>query len=343
MTRRAFALYAAGVAAAGSLQAGPRICVQNVRRAFHNGEHNAFTDLTWFQGRIYLAFRSCPDGHMIFPTSTVRVLVSENLGQDWREVHRFSAPQRDVRDPHFLVFQDKLFVYSGTWYCGEGPPEAREANDMLGYAAVSADGEHWEGPYALEGTYGHYIWRAAEFGGKAFLCGRRKKSFDKTEVTSDEGRRITQSVMLESDDGLIWRTRGLFQEEWGNETAFQFASDGTVTAVARTLHNAQDATSRPPNPPSRRCIGSRTTRSRRSRACPREATIPTRASWSFLPAAPSFPGIRRTRRTPLGSRSRLSTWRSWPWAHADGSYFEQRAPSSFKSASTISRTSCSNE
>jgi hypothetical protein len=245
MTRRAFALSAAGLAAAGA-QAGPRICAQNIRRAFHNGEHNAFTDLTWFQGRIYLAFRSCPDGHMIFPTPTVRVLVSENLGADWREVHRFSAPQRDVRDPHFLIFQGRLFVYSGAWYCGDGPPEAREANDMLGYAAVSSDGERWEGPYALEGTYGHYIWRAAEFGGKAYLCGRRKKGFVKTPVTSDEGRRITESAMLESDDGLIWRTRGFFQQEWGNETAFQFASDGTVTAIARTLKNAQLCRSQPP-------------------------------------------------------------------------------------------------
>jgi hypothetical protein len=52
--------------------------------------------------------------------------------------------------------------------------------------------------------------------------------------------------MLESDDGLVWRTRALFQEEWGNETAFQIASDGGVTAVARTLHNAQLCRSRPP-------------------------------------------------------------------------------------------------
>lgn len=246
MTRRGFTLAAAGAAIVRSGKAAPAVCVRNIRRAFHNGEHNAFTDLTWFQGRLYLTFRSCPDGHMVFPTSTIRVLVSENLGADWREVHRFSVPKRDVRDPHFLVFQGKLFVYTGTWYCGDGPPEVREANQMLGYAAVSRDGEHWEGPHELEGTYGHYVWRAAELGGKAYLCGRRKKDFVEMPVTSEDGRRITESAMLESEDGLAWRTRALLQEEWGNETAFQLASDGTVTAVARTVGNAQLCRSRPP-------------------------------------------------------------------------------------------------
>ena len=246
MTRRNFTLAAAAAAAASTLQAGPAVRVDNVRRAFHNGEHNAFTDLAWFQGKIYLTFRSCPDGHMIFPSSTIRVLVSENLGQDWREVHRFSVPRRDVRDPHFLVFQDKLFVYSGTWHCGDGPPKVREANQMLGYAAVTADGDSWTGPHQLEGTYGHYIWRAAHFGGKAYLRGRRKRGFVEMDVTSDEGRRLTESVMLESDDGLRFRTRAFFQEEFGNETAFQFASDGSVTAIARTVGNAQLCRSSPP-------------------------------------------------------------------------------------------------
>ncbi|MEZ5361508.1 MAG: hypothetical protein R2748_03990 [Bryobacterales bacterium] len=246
MTRRGFGLTAAGAALAAGLHAAPNVCVRNVRRAFHNGEHNAFTDLTWFQGRIYLTFRSCPDGHMIFPTSTIRVLESEDLGQNWREVHHFSAPKRDVRDPHFLVFDDKLFVYSGTWYCGDGPPKQREANQMLGYAAVSRDGRSWDGPYELEGTYGHYIWRAAAFAGRAYLCGRRKRSFAELPVTSEEGRRITESVMLESEDGLRFRTAGFFQKEWGNETAFQIASDGAVTAVARTIGKAQLCRSLPP-------------------------------------------------------------------------------------------------
>jgi hypothetical protein len=45
----------------------PGVRVQNVRRVFHNGEHNAFTDLIRWKGKYWLAFRSCPDGTWYFP------------------------------------------------------------------------------------------------------------------------------------------------------------------------------------------------------------------------------------------------------------------------------------
>ena len=45
----------------------PEVRVNSIRRVFYNGEHNAFTDLCRFQGQLYLTFRSCPDGHMVYP------------------------------------------------------------------------------------------------------------------------------------------------------------------------------------------------------------------------------------------------------------------------------------
>ena len=110
----------------------PRVTVSNVRRVFHNGEHNAFTDLVKFGEQYYLAFRSCPDGHMVHPTSSIVVLVSDDL-RDWKQVHRFRVPKRDTRDPHFLVFKNRLFVYTGTWYSGETtlPREDYDLNKHL--------------------------------------------------------------------------------------------------------------------------------------------------------------------------------------------------------------------
>lgn len=209
--------------------AEPAVRVSNIRRVFHNGEHNAFTDLCAFRGRYYLTFRSCPDGHMVHPTSSVIVLVSDDL-REWQLVQRFGVEQRDVRDPHFLVFRDRLFVYTGTWYCGASSPETRNINQHLGFAAWTDDGQEWHGPVMLEGTYGHYIWRAAAYGGKAWLCGRRRQGF--AEVPN-ERRELLQSALLESDDGLVWKTRGLFQETQGDETAFLFEADGRILAVAR--------------------------------------------------------------------------------------------------------------
>lgn len=223
----------------------PTVQVTNVRRVFHNGEHNAFTDLVRWQDRFWLAFRSCPDGHAVHPTASVIVLASPDL-QQWTEAHRFRVARRDTRDPHFLVFQDKLFVYTGTWYCGDtAPPRADYTlNKHLGYAAWTADGRQWHSPIMLEGTFGHYVWRAATFGGKAYLCGRRNREFDMTAL--GEGA-LVESLMLESDDGLIWRKRALFQEKQGDETAFLFEPDGRILGIGRRGGSqAQLLTSLPP-------------------------------------------------------------------------------------------------
>ena len=223
----------------------PKVTVTNLRRVFHNGEHNAFTDLVRFRGHIYLAFRSCPDGHMVFPTSCIIVMRSPD-GAKWEEAHRFSVPLRDTRDPHFLVFKEKLFIYTGTWYAGAAAP-AREDYDLnkhLGYAAWTDDGAKWHGPIMLEGTFGHYIWRAAAFGNKAYLCGRRKLGF---EIGPRGEPRKVESLMLESDDGLIWRKRAVFQEIEGDETAFMFEPDGSVIGIGRRGNApAQLLRSKPP-------------------------------------------------------------------------------------------------
>ena len=208
----------------------PLVRVENAREVFDNGEHNAFTDLIRFRDRLYLTFRSCPDGHMVHGTSSIIVLVSDD-GREWRQVYRFRVPNRDTRDPHFLEFQGRLFVYTGTWYSGPGklPREKYEFNKHLGFGVWTHDGESWSEPVMLEGTYGHYIWRAAAFDGTAYLCGRRKANF----AERPRAEVVVQSVMLESDDGLVWRKRALFQEQTGDETAFMFDAHGEVLAVSR--------------------------------------------------------------------------------------------------------------
>lgn len=210
----------------------PNVRVESVRRAYSNGEHNAFTDLTRFRGHLYLTFRSCPDGHMVHPTASIRILKSADEGQTWTENHQFKVAKRDTRDPHFLVFRDKLFVYTGTWYSGDKtiPPKEYDVNLHLGYAAWSDDGQNWHSPVMLEGTFGHYIWRAAAHGDKAYLCGRRKPEF---EVLGKGEPRTMESLMLESDDGLVWRKRAVFQTVVGDETAFRFEPDGRVIAIGR--------------------------------------------------------------------------------------------------------------
>jgi hypothetical protein len=224
--------------------APPGVRVTNVRRAFHNGEHNAFTDLVRFQDRFYLTFRSCPDGHMVHASASVIVLESADA-QTWEQVHCFHVAKRDTRDPHFLVLRDRLFVYTGTWYSGDTTiaPADYDLNLHLGFAVWSEDGRAWHGPVMLEGTFGHYIWRAATHGDRAFLCGRRKIGF---EVTARGEGRDVESLMLESADGLTWHKRAVFQEIRGDETAFLFESNGSLVGIGRSQDKAQLLRSAPP-------------------------------------------------------------------------------------------------
>ena len=227
-----------------SFAEAPKVAVSDVRKVFDNGRHNAFTDLTKFQGALYLAFRDCPDGHGVSPNASVIILTSKDA-REWKQVHRFSVPKRDTRDPHFLVFKDRLFVYTGTWYSGDTPAKSEdlEMNLHLGYAVWSDNGEVWSDPTLLEGTFGHYIWRAAAYGEKAFLCGRRKIGF---EVGPKREPNEVESLMLESDDGLIWRKRATFQEIAGDETAFLFDQEGNILGVGRRRPRAQLLRSKPP-------------------------------------------------------------------------------------------------
>jgi hypothetical protein len=206
----------------------PAVRVENIRRAFHNGEHNAFTDLVRWRGKFWLTFRSSPDGHGVFPSGSVVVLTSDDT-KTWRQVHRFSVVERDTRDPHFLIFKGKLFVYSGAAYVGKERIRGTEWNAHYGYATWTADGTTWAKAKALEGTYGHYIWRAAAFGDKAYLCARRWRGH-----IPGADRTTMEAALLESDDGLTWRFRSFIQETEGNETALLFQPDGTLLTVSRT-------------------------------------------------------------------------------------------------------------
>ena len=214
-----------------AIVATPQVEVGEVRRVFDNGEHNAFTDLIRFGDHYYLTFRSCPDGHMVHPSSSIVILRSDDCLQ-WEQVHRFNVPLRDTRDPHVLEFKGQLFVYTGTWYSGETTLDRADydLNKHLGYAVASGDGSSWSAPKLLEGTFGHYIWRAQKHGELAYLCGRRKQNF--AMRPRGEGTDV-ESAMLVSEDGWVWKTHALFQETQGDETAFQFEADGTLLGVAR--------------------------------------------------------------------------------------------------------------
>ena len=182
---------------------------------------------------------------MLFTSSCI-VVMSSSDGVDWTQDHSFSVANRDVRDPHFLVFRDKLFVYTGAWWVTPGNAEERDVNDHLGFCAWTEDGENWHGPRMLDGTHGHYIWRAATLDGTAYLNGRRIRNFE-VLARRDEPPEWMESWLLHSADGFAWTPLSLIQPAHGDETAFLFGDQDELLAVARSGGRlAQLCSARPP-------------------------------------------------------------------------------------------------
>ena len=63
-----------------------------VRVAFGDGTHCAFTDMCLFRGSVYIAFRSSPKGHLVTEDAAIVVLRSQDQGESFAEVHRFRSP-----------------------------------------------------------------------------------------------------------------------------------------------------------------------------------------------------------------------------------------------------------
>jgi hypothetical protein len=224
-----------------------------VRTAFGDGSHCAFTDLARFGSRIYLAFRSSPVGHSPDPSGEIVCLSSGDDGQNWEPACRFSlSDSRDPRDPHFLVFNGKLFIYTGAWLCNPLPGQPASSsggasvdslgnlsntgwsidiNEMIGFAVWTEDGASWSAPTQLEGTQSHYIWRVAAQQGRAFMSARRRRGF---VVGSEEAPAADiECALLTSQDGLAWSVTSLFAEHHGDETAFLLERDGSILGLVR--------------------------------------------------------------------------------------------------------------
>lgn len=210
----------------------PAVRIESIRQVYDDGDHNAFTDLCHFNGSIYLTFRTCPGGHMLYTSSRIIIMRSQD-GQNWQQVYSFSVPDRDVRDPHFVVFGDRLFVYSGTWLVNPDDPNDTVMNEHLGYGVWSSDGSTWSDPQMLEGTHGHYIWRGISIDDTVYLCGRRLRDFEAVPDKAERKDR-TETWLLRSSDGLTWTPHSVLQPERGDETAFVLEGDGSILALSRS-------------------------------------------------------------------------------------------------------------
>ena len=192
--------------------------------------HNENTDLITWKGAIYLVHRTALS-QILGPNCALHVYRSTDQGKSFVETARIAPPLtklspddkatagRDLRDPHFYVVGDKLFIKALTRLPVLSP---RDSNvDTLAVAMTTTDGEHWT-PMQPIAPIGNSLWRVQPHAGVLYSA-----------AYQDGDRSVT---MFSSTDGLAWTKGAVVYDVAADtplETELVFMPSGRLLALVR--------------------------------------------------------------------------------------------------------------
>jgi hypothetical protein len=181
--------------------------------------HNENTDLVRFHGDIYLVHRTA-HSQVLGPNSALHIYKSTDSGVTFQETAVILAPiDRDIRDPHFYIQGDTLFIKTLTRLPVNS---TRDSNvDTIAMISSSPDGATWSDLAAITpATWS--LWRIKE--SKGIFYSAAYEDGDK-------------SVWLTtSPDGKVW-TKGAqiygVSADTPLETELTFLPSGKILALVR--------------------------------------------------------------------------------------------------------------
>ena len=121
------------------------------RCIWRHGDHNAFTDLVLFRGALFCVFREAY-AH-VSPDGALRILRSNNGGQDWHSVACIRSDHADLRDGKLIQMPDGRLQLLGA-----GALHDRSQGSHQSYVWLSDDGEHWSDAIRC-GEINIWLWR----------------------------------------------------------------------------------------------------------------------------------------------------------------------------------------
>lgn len=181
--------------------------------------HNENTDLTTFNGAIYLVHRTAVS-QILGPNSSLHVYRTTNGGKTFTETALIDAPvDRDIRDPHFYQVGSQLYIKALTRL---PVLSSRDSNvDTVAVATHSSDAVHWS-PLQDIGPHGWSFWRIKKHGGTYYSAAYQDGD---------------QSVVLySSTDGVTWAAGApiyTVSADTPLETELTFMPSGRLLALVR--------------------------------------------------------------------------------------------------------------
>lgn len=210
--------------------------ILSVERIWDRAGHNAFTSFVEFNGALYVAFREST-GHVSDINGSIRVIASDDDGQNWQSVAHVRELGLDLRDPQLSVTPDKRIMLNigGSLY------NAGKLQSMTPKVSFSDHAGKNFSPIqnvSLDSkikTGTDWLWRATWHNGKAY-AGVYQPSKEKS----------VQLVV--SEDGITYRYITTFEVNEGNETTLRFQKNNDMVAVVRRggKNNGAIGTSPPP-------------------------------------------------------------------------------------------------
>ncbi|MEA3477030.1 MAG: GDSL-type esterase/lipase family protein [Bacteroidota bacterium] len=203
----------------------PNPTLGDYRKAYSDSKkrltkHNGFTDLTYFNGEFYLAFRSgAIHGFRGLLGGKTLVLKSSD-GIIWTKDAELKVDGFvETRDPKFLHVEDKLFVYP---VC-HAFPESGHVAEHYGFERIGAG--NWGEPFKCAPRV---LWRPKKWGDKYVAAGYEWK-FD------EQRKRYFRVGLYQSQDGREWKKVSTIIDygKGANETEF-FVENDKLIAYSRT-------------------------------------------------------------------------------------------------------------
>jgi hypothetical protein len=196
----------------------PALELVSVKRIWNHAHYNSFGDLIRFHDRW---FCTCREGelHVARPgtedNGKIRVISSPD-GETWASAAVLEEPGVDLRDSNLSITPDgRLMISTGASRYPGGVYKGRQPRVVF-----SADGSHWTKPQPVL-TEGHWLWR---------VTWHKERAYGISYYGSQQEFR---QDLVESDDGVHWRTVVELKVPDGNEATLRFLPDDRMVVLMR--------------------------------------------------------------------------------------------------------------
>jgi hypothetical protein len=190
--------------------------IEWIKKVYSDGNHNAFTAISYFDNHYYLAFRNAR-GHL--STESTQIIMRSQDGENWNIAEENSFPSTneatiDYRDSSFLRTDDELRLYSFCSLSINGECQ----NHYSQVQTLNKGARKWSSPLTIKN--GSILWKPRKIDDEYYVLGYHR---------NHNGYKCN---LYYSGEGIVWKNFGYAMN--GSEADLLKKTDDNLLAFART-------------------------------------------------------------------------------------------------------------